>query len=243
MFRDKGWVVLRRAFDAERLALELDRALEDSHGGGFSASVGDGAIRGRYVPMTCERTPYSLALVAELLPIARELLGAPVLPTRAKGVLYAGSSPWHRDSALELPTVGFAAYLEPLDGARGALRVVPGSHVDSSLDASNEQVVETEPGDVIAFDERILHASHGGRLRRQWRTDFVVHPRSEAEEALARDWFARTHPPDWDGGYDVDRYPSYGPSWQSSGLPGIDRLRDLGVYDLAAREEAFARSR
>jgi len=48
---------------------------------------------------------------------------------------------------------------------------------------------------------------------------------------------------DWDGGYDVDRYPSYGLDWKNSGRPSAIELERLGVYDLAARQEAFTRRR
>src|SRR5262249_35930230 len=61
-------------------------------------------------------------------PVATTLLGGPVLPTRAKGVLYGGDTPWHADSAFAVASVGFAAYLEPLRAETGALRVLPGSH-------------------------------------------------------------------------------------------------------------------
>jgi hypothetical protein len=49
--------------------------------------------------------------------------------------------------------------------------------------------------------------------------------------------------PDWDGGYDVDSYPTYGTHWISSGRPSIDRLGQLGAYEASAAEEAFARGR
>ena len=62
----------------------------------------------------------------------------------------------------------FVAYLEPLEAASGALRVLPGSHhlADSalghlySLDVDVPdvpgQVLITEPGDVIAFDPHLV---------------------------------------------------------------------------------------
>jgi hypothetical protein len=41
----------------------------------------------------------------------------------------------------------------------------------------------------------------------------------------------------------VDRFPTYGPDWQGSGLPWVERLGQLGAYELAAAEESFARTR
>jgi Phytanoyl-CoA dioxygenase (PhyH) len=249
-FRTQGFVLLRCAFEPERLSSEVDRALEDSRRGTFSAEAGGGTITGRYVPMMCERTPQSLLLLDRFEPVAQALLGARVLPTRAKGVLYADASPWHRDSTHDVSSVGLAAYLESLAGDNGALRVVAGSHRPEYRTLSREslpldcgQVIETEPGDVIAFDEHLLHSSSGGRNRRQWRIDYVLDPVGVEDEARVRGWYVSQHPPDWNGGYDVDRYPSYGPHWKASGRRSVARLRELGVYEAAAKEEAFARTR
>ena len=246
-FRTRGFVVLRAAFDPEPLAREVRTSLEESARGSFSAAAGSGVIAGRYVPMTCERTPRSLDLLDQLEPIAATLLGGAVLPTRAKGVLYAATSPWHRDSTGEVQSVGFAAYLQPLRALTGALRVIPESHLAqqdaASLAPDAGEAVETNPGDVIAFDERLLHASSGGRDRLQWRVDYVLDPLDAESEARVRAWYARQHPPDWDGGYDVERFPSYGAHWLASGRRCVARLRELGVYDAATKEEAFARAR
>jgi hypothetical protein len=246
-FRARGFVVLRAAFDPEPLAREIDRALAESRRGTFTAKVEGGVIQGAYVPMTCARTPESLKLLDRLEPIAAALIGAPVLPTRAKGILYAGASPWHRDATEDVGSVGFAVYLEPLRAETGALRVVPGSQksdVDPrSFAADAGCAIDTDPGDVIAFDERLVHGSSGGRNRRQWRVDFVPDPVTKDAEERVRAWYARQHPPDWDGGYDVDLYPSYGPDWLRSGRRAVARLRDLGVYEAAAKEESFARER
>jgi hypothetical protein len=192
-----------------------------------------------------ERAPVSLELLDRFAAIAADLLGRAVLPVRAKCVVYFGDAGWHHDSDLDVASLAFAAYLEPLDPATGALRVRPGSHLrPDATDGDGDGVaIPTAPGDVIVFDERLWHASFGGTDRRQWRVDFVVDPMTPHEEAAVRGYFAGTYVADWDGGYDVDRYPTYGPHWLASGRPAVDRLRALGVYELAAAEEAFARSR
>lgn len=99
--------------------------------------------------------------------------------------------------------------------------------------------VETEPGDLLVFDEHLFHASAGGGVRRQWRVDFVRDPDDLDSEQVVRQYFAGIFPADWDGGYDSVRYPSYGSDWLASGQPSVERLRALGVYELAARQEAF----
>jgi hypothetical protein len=253
-----GFVVLRAAFDPGPLSDELDRSLLDGLRRSAGTRSGAAGIEFGYLPLMNERTPVSLALLDQLAEPATTLLGASVLPVRAKAVRYAGGAGWHTDSHHQIASIGFAAYLEPLDEHRGALRVVPGSHrsalgldVDAflaheaatgSVDSVPGFPVATAPGDVIAFDEHLYHASSGGRVRRQWRVDFVADPVGPAHEARVRRYFADIFPPDWDGGYDVDRFPTYGPHWRQSGRTWIDRLDQLGVFAAAEAEEAFARS-
>jgi hypothetical protein len=134
--------------------------------------------------------------------------------------------------------------------------VLPGSHrrdfaealralgaAGTPAEALPAHVVATEPGDVIAFDEHLFHASAGGGARRQWRLDYLRDPPDVEAEEHARSYFRSIYPPDWDGGYDVERYPSYGPDWQRSMRPSVARLGELGVYELASRQEAHGRSR
>jgi hypothetical protein len=260
-FRAFGFVVLRRAFDPGPLSEEVDRALRDGIPRPREVATG-GGIRFRYVPMMCEHTPLSLSLLDRFALPAAKLLGAPVLPVRAKGVLYSGATGWHSDSDHAVASVGFAGYLEPLGADSGALRVLPGSHRPALGEAVGAYAagltegapearvaalpgfpVHTEPGDVIAFEEHLYHASAGGQNRRQWRVDYVAEPTGAEEEDRVRAYYGSTYPPDWDGGYDVDRYPSYGKHWLSSGRPWIERLGRLGVYQAAAAGEAFTRSR
>jgi hypothetical protein len=103
--------------------------------------------------------------------------------------------------------------------------------------------VVTEPGDMIVFDEHLFHASSGGSVRRQWRMDYVSDPMDAGDEKNTIEYFARIFPPDSDEGYDIDRYPSYGPDWRASGRPAVERLEALGVYELAARQEAFGQTK
>lgn len=79
-------------------------------------------------------------------------------------------------------------------------RLLPGSHTDAGRptpDASSGdprdlgEVIETEPGDVIVFDEHIIHGSTGGGERRQWRVDFVVDPPGPDEKDLVKSYFAQ----------------------------------------------------
>ena len=257
--RTFGFVVLPGAIDPGPLAAELDAALRDGARAGFAVNGGPG-VSGAYVPMMVERTPVSLGLLDRFAADAEALVDRPVLPLRAKGVRYAADASWHRDSELPVTSIGFAAYLEPLDAATGALRVLPGSHHATYGDVVGSHVADgdpggvpapafpglplaTEPGDVIVFDEHLFHASAGGRHRRQWRVDYVVDPVGADEEAAVRRWFADTYPPDWDGGYDVDAFPTYGPAWLASGRPWLARLDELGAHAASAAEEDGVRRR
>ena len=265
-FRTFGFVVLRGAFDPGPLSNEMDRCFADGLRASFEAAVGGGVLGGAYLPMMSERTPVSLSLLERFVEPAADLLGSPVLPVRAKGVRYFASANWHHDSDQDVASVGFVAYLDRLDADNGALRLIPGSHRhdfgrglhelisgrsllldDAQFEAWSASLpgcpVPTDPGDVIAFDEHLYHASFGGRNRRQWRVDYVKDPVGADEEAKVRSFFSRLYQPDWDGGYDVDRYPSYGAHLMASGRPWVRRLAELGACEAADREEDFARSR
>jgi hypothetical protein len=101
----------------------------------------------------------------------------------------------------------------------------------------------TVPGDLIVFDERLFHCTVGGarRRRRQWRVDFVAD--DPGADDLLRAYFAGQHSPDWDGGYDLDRYPSYGPAWRALDRRWDARLDALGAYEAGRVEEEAARAR
>ena len=241
-FSERGYLVLPRALDPLALGDEMERAFADGlarRPEAETANVGGGQVRYHYLPMTCARTPVSLGLVDAFAPTAAELLGRGVLPVRAKGTRYFGDTGWHRDSALDVESIGFLAYLEPLMAESGALRVVPRSartwrDEPDPRPPADADVLATEPGDVIVFDEHLLHGSSGGGERRQWRVDFVVDPEGPAEERVVREYYAGIFP-DTGGGpaYDPRRYPSYGAHWRSLDRPWNRRLLELGVYGMA----------
>jgi hypothetical protein len=254
-FRAFGFLLLRQFFDPELLSSEIDHAL--SRGLDRSSDLRRfDDISFQYVPMMTAETPASLALLDAAETVAVALLGGPVLPTRAKAVRYVGNSAWHVDSESPIASIGFAAYFETLDADNGALRVLPGSHhpdfgnsvrksggIGKSALALPSHVLATQPGDLIVFDEHLFHASFAGGIRRQWRADYVRVPTTPEERAQTRAYFEGIYPADWDGGYDVDRYPSYGLDWRKSSRSSVATLDALGVYIMAARQEAFTRSK
>jgi phytanoyl-CoA dioxygenase PhyH len=252
-FRTFGFAVLRRFFDPGPLAMEVDRVLSE---GLTRRRPHTGEIRFQYVPMMTAETPASLSLLDRVGAVAEMLLERPVLPTRAKGTRYFGESPWHVDSSLPVKSLGSLAYLDPTGPDSGALRVMPGSHHSTFNEALRDvraarmrdpslpgHVVATDPGDVILMDEHVLHAAFGGGVRRQWRVDYLGVPVGSDEIIRAKSYFARLYKLGWDGGYDVDQYPSYGPDWRRSGRAAVTQLEALGVYEAASAHEAFIRSR
>ncbi len=249
-FAQQGFVVLRRAFDPLQLTGECRRALSESFLANDSPRMlaqGSGTVSFQYVPVMCESTPLSLGLLDHFALDAAELLGRAVLPGRAKATRYYGDTGWHRDSGRDLYSAAFVTYLDPTSAQTGVFRVLPGSHTDtdrpipdaSSGDAADlGEVIETEPGDVIVFDEHIIHGSTGGGERCQWRVDFVIDPLGPDEEELVKANFEQIFlDVRREGGYDARRYPSYGPYWQSLERPWSNRLRDLGIYQCAAAAE------
>jgi hypothetical protein len=257
---------MRQAFDPEPLAREFDAALAT----GFpdrpaSLTSEEAGIWFQYLPMMCERTPISLDLVDRFATVAQALIERPVLPVRAKGTRYIGNAGWHRDTEHDITSLGFACYLEPLVAESGALRLLPGSHrppfahavarfLDGYADppdpparASAEQlpgvVAETNPGDAIVFDEHLYHASQGGAIRRQWRVDYIAAPADEEERAASAAYLESIFSPEWDGGYDVNRFPTYGEYWRRSRPQWHATLDALGACAAAEAEELAARSR
>jgi hypothetical protein len=69
--------------------------------------------------MMCERTPVSVALIAQYCIIAAEVLKRAVLSGRAKGTWYQAGTGWHRESVHDIGGVGVLAYLEPETPAQG----------------------------------------------------------------------------------------------------------------------------
>jgi hypothetical protein len=233
-------VVLRGAIDPAPITAEVDRVLLDVFLGDTTAAAVQRSETStfQYVPMMCERTPVSLGLLDQCSEMAAELFGRAVLPGRAKGTRYFGDTAWHRDNPDDdaPPSVVFVAYLDSVDASNGALRVLVGSHVDRDPSRpgarpgdATSATVDTEPGDIIAFDEHLLHGSTGGVERRQWRVDFVIDPRGADEVARVRAQYlnavAAAQLEDAN-----TRYPSYGPYWQARERPWTNRLRELDVY-------------
>lgn len=163
-----------------------------------------GGIEGHYVPAA--RRPVSAGLVRRFHPIAEQLLGRPAIPVAPFEILFFGEAGWHDDIGPRLEALKVALYLDPLDAESGALRVRPAD--------GTERVLETTPGDLIAFDLKLFHASFGGRDRRQWAVEYFAWPRDEREREEMRrlrdEWLGE---------------PEWGPAYRAD----VERLKDAGM--------------
>lgn len=247
-FRDRGCVIIPQLLSpAEVLQLraEVDNALRSAFGADYgrntrSEELSDGEIaaEGNFLPLMADRAPLSLALVADdprLLPTAKELIGVEVLPVSpALATCMVSDTPWHNDPGTGERWVRFNAYLDPVGEATGALRVKVGSHDDLRADPSSDlddvAVLETKPGDVIAFDPRAMHASFGGTHRLRWCVDYAALPSGddrggvEATRGLVEELASWPHPPEWPVWRTWARNASH-----PRRLEAVAALRQLGV--------------
>lgn len=118
------------------------------------------------------------------------------------GNYYTGETTWHRDTTYPSNSyIKLALYLDSVTKDAGCLRVVPRSHTDLGLqtwsdetlrDSENlwgmhqrdlpAQPLESEPGDVLLFNHRLLHASFGGgKARRMFTMNLGRHAETPTE--------------------------------------------------------------
>jgi hypothetical protein len=254
--------LLRRA-EAAALAGEINAAQRDAFGSRYGTPDGGGGIEGHYLPMMADRTPISAALVDDLrlFDTAESLLGGPVVPLPAEGVLYFGEAGWHFDDGIGITGLKLALYLEPLTAATGALRLLPLSHrpevrrpleryrADHARARNTREraehmaafpfcAAETEPGDAVIFDLHTWHASAGGRNRLAWTVEYLAVPQTaEAQGRRRLLRYAADHHDQTGRGFDHHRYPLWrdwiAPAGSNRGRAvAVARLRRLGVLDL-----------
>lgn len=118
------------------------------------------------------------------------------------GNYYTGDTRWHPDgNHTEGLWVKMALYLDPVARDTGCLRVIPGTHRIEALETNWQArqagncdelwgiagrevpsiALESQPGDVVIFNQNLLHASYGGNTRRRMLAlSFTSHLASEA---------------------------------------------------------------
>jgi hypothetical protein len=261
-FTTFGYVVLRGLFSQPEMATlrgEVTSALADAFGpAGTEPGPSDG-ISGDYLPLAVDRAPFSQSLIADderTLLVSAELLGGPTVPSPGIATRFTGDSAWHTRLGPAIPGVTIWADLDRRTAGTGALRFVPGSHIPeyermvwaysgAEPDASGfaqpdwpewpHVVVETEPGDVVAFHSHLFTCVRGGAPRLTWTIEYLPWPGLGDPDRMRLVRDMTTDDIELTGGeYDEDRWPAWrewaaGAAGSASRALAVERLRLLGV--------------
>lgn len=249
-FKTFGYIVLKRIFSAdeiEAIRSEFDFMMEQQYGN----NVYDGSKR-HWTMMLDEDTPFFASLLEDprFLTIARQLYGDDVVGVGTDANRYTGDTGWHRDTAtVHQYGVKFAFYLQAVGQNSGALRVIPGMHRlpdDNEFGDGVRQLdlkevpcisLPSEPGDVVAFDLRLWHASYGGSTDRHMCTVvYYANPQTAEEEAALRNQGEGNVRAGLKS-FMPNRQYLYSKHWMSNPHNSaarqgwIDRLSELGYFD------------
>jgi len=162
-------------------------AVWSDHGGGHEGARHDGRARSCLVPFIDQSAELSSLLDDPRIEgLASCLLGDDFNYLGSDGNYYVGDTAWHCDG--DHPRQRFikiAIYLDTLDGANGALRVIPGSqhpgdqfrkalsgiHSAQGFGVHGRDIpalaLPVKPGDILVFNHNTWHASFGGGTRRR----------------------------------------------------------------------------
>jgi hypothetical protein len=258
-FRTFGYVTLRGLLsraEAGTLRQEVTGALADAFGQIATEPNDLGGISGDYLPLAASRAPFSLSLIADdprTFGSSAELLGGPTVPSAGIAACFTGDSTWHTRQGPDIGGVILWADLEPRTASTGALRLIPGSHLPGFERRLCEYraaepaasgfghwewphiVVETEPGDVVAFHAHLMNRAEGGTPRLSWTIDYLPWPglgrpdQMEAVRRLVLDAGEFGHED-----YDRDRWPIWrdwvaGAAQIPSRAIALERLQLLGA--------------
>ena len=210
-FKAFGFVIMRSVFSKDEfktIQAEFDhRAAVASSYEPFDGS------KSHTFNMMGDDTPFFASLLEDSrFAEAAEQMFGDVLAYIADAKRYVGNTSWHYDGgSYDDSGVHFVMYLQPVRADTGALRIIPGSHnspwfeelderpplryawarqdyaraeAPELIDSIPAYVCETDPGDVVAFDWRLYHATLGGSDdRHQVSLDYLSYPRTPREVA------------------------------------------------------------
>ena len=203
--------------------------LWSARGGGHHGKEHDKKQRSALLPFI-DQDEYLSALIDDprIDGIASSILGDDYNYTASDGNLYVGDTSWHSDGygPSKYLSIKMALYLDPVARDSGCLRVIPGSHhvgdgsanalhqgAPSSREPHQEELwgiggsevpavaLDSQPGDLVVFNQNLKHASFGGRERRRMFTMNFQH-RHRHEDlpklrehigSLARFWTERAY--------------------------------------------------
>jgi hypothetical protein len=256
-FRTFGYVILRGLFtraEAQTLRSEVAGALMDAFGVLGTEPEDLGGISGDYLPLSVDRAPFSQSLIADdrrTFQHSAELLGALTVPSIGIATCFTGDSGWHTRLGPPIGGLTFWVDLEPRTAATGALRLIPGSHLPDferqlceyrAVEPATSGfepwdwphvVMETEPGDVIAFHGHLMNRAQGGLPRLTWTIDYLPWPGLADRDQLALMRDLTLDDVEYEG-YDRERWPVWrewaaGAARAESRSAAVERLRLLGV--------------
>lgn len=213
-FRTFGFVLLRSFFtgpEVVRLREEFNRAATRAS----EIDPFDGT-KMHYFNMLGPETPFYASLPEEprFYEIAEQLFGERTFAFESNAYRYVGDTRWHyNDGSSNSHGYGikFQFALQPVDANTGALRFIPGSHKNpfqdqlaatpplgrawydtpeawKQIDQVPAHLCEYGPGDVVAFDLRIFHATSGGSNDRHMScVSYFHYPETREEMATMRE--------------------------------------------------------
>ena len=194
-----------------------------------SGRTHDGVKRSALIPFP-DQSEYLSSLLDDprIHDIASNLCGEDFNYYSGSGNYYVGDTSWHSDgyNTRIVRMIKMAFYLDPVKENTGALRVIPGSHktddtfgnlLQSHLTSADGNpslfgitgdkipavALESNPGDILIFDQNIKHSSWGGsKARRMFTMNFSerypdnqLHLLQEDIGKDARFWIERKHGP------------------------------------------------
>ena len=215
-FETFGFLVLRQLFTQGEISI-MKREAEEIYQEDREGRPFEGEETHSIQPFF-ERKPFLSALTDDdrIYKIGEDLLGPDFILDLTEGKLRVGDTPWHGAvlQADAVSTVKINIYPDPLTKGTGCLRVVPGSHLAASPDLyeplrerndSPEYIpfgmapqdvpcvpLETQPGDVVVFQEVLLHSSFGGKPgRHQLAVSFFANPTTDEQVREIVDSYTR----------------------------------------------------
>lgn len=202
-FNTFGFLIFRQLFNLEEMKT-INAEVESKLASTKRFTVPDDTPAYMSWPNLGPETPFLAGLPEDprICGTAEQLYGEDVIGLSCNAGSYVNQTHWHPDASdFDLYGFKFALYLQPLRTHDGALRFILGSHrrpfhdeVHQNIGESVQNiggfpayVCETEPGDVVAFDFHLWHASWGGSTdRRMVSIIFIRNPQTPEEEKATR---------------------------------------------------------
>jgi hypothetical protein len=256
-FQTFGFVTLPQVFTAAERKI-IDTEYETGLNLAYQQIPFTGEKR-HWTMMLSPETPFFSGLpeAPRFCDVAEQLYGEDVFAVGCDANRYVGDSAWHPDHNAD-PTkdcygIKIAFYLDPVNDQSGALRVIPGSHrnpmheavrenlaaMELAINAVPGHVCVSEPGDAVAFDLRLWHASWGGdEGRRMCTVVYYKNPVTPAEQAATRNRAASSQKAP--AQYERPDDPLYSPHWVANHSGSekrrgwLERLKEFGFIDLVA---------